>query len=141
MKLCTTCGQEKNIPRGTQCAACIKKAQRSRPTLGRKIYKTNPKEFEPLKDIVDDATEVLEVEDFSDVPHTETRDFYLSKDVEKTLYPDTPADKAWWEKNQKMGISWPNWLEAPETHECSTKSCGKKFKTRLGMLRSCEAHV
>jgi hypothetical protein len=56
-------------------------------------------------------------------------------------YPDTPADKAWWEKNKQMGPDWPHWLEVVETHECSTKSCGKRFKTRLGMLRSCEVHV
>lgn len=28
MKICAECGQEKNIPKGTKCSACIKKAQR-----------------------------------------------------------------------------------------------------------------
>lgn len=115
MKICGQCGQRKNIPRGTICAACIKKNQRAKLK--------EPKE--PTKSVTNSPTE-LQVDAATD-------GFEIAEDEPQALKM-TPADKAWWEKNKSMGDNWPNWVELI-TSTCN--NCKKPFKTHLNLRRDC----
>lgn len=150
MKICSICDQEKNIPKGTICAACEKRKRRPRlsATQANRVAPDLPVTLNEAARHQIPPFNILHTDDSSadikpDRPPVKLPHENYLRTSQVDTYPDggimSAPDAHWWRRNSKMGADWCDWLPEVKTRKCDpTSGCGKPFNTRLRYLRWCE---